>query len=58
MSQQNFPAEMPETFELMQLALNAAKIGRWMRRYVRATAFQGALQVAIIVVMARFVSGL
>jgi len=29
-----------------------------MRRYVYAVAFQGTLQVAIILVMARFVTGL
>ena len=29
-----------------------------MRRYVRNVALQGAMQIAIIVVMARFVTGL
>jgi hypothetical protein len=29
-----------------------------VRRYVRSVAIQGALQVAIIVVMARFVTGI
>ena len=33
-------------------------IGRLMSRYVYATAFQGVMQVAIIVVMAKFVTGL
>jgi hypothetical protein len=34
------------------------KIGRWMRTYVKATAVQGCFQIAIIVVMARFATGL
>jgi len=33
------------------------KINRWMRRYLVTVATQGALQVAIIVVMAKFVTG-
>jgi hypothetical protein len=39
-------------------APDGARIGRLMRRYVYAVAFQGMLQVAIILVMARFVTGL
>ena len=34
------------------------KIGRWMKTYVRIVAIQGVMQVAIIVVMARFGAGL
>ena len=37
---------------------DVALIGRLMRWYVYVVASQGALQVAIIVVMARFVTGL
>ncbi len=33
------------------------KIGRWMKTYVRVVAVQGTMQVAIIVVMARFATG-
>ena len=33
------------------------RIGRWMRIYVRVIASQGVMQVAIIVIMARFVTG-
>ncbi len=33
-------------------------IGRRMRRYVRVTAFQGLMQVTMIVIMARFVTGI
>lgn len=34
------------------------RIGRLMRRYVRVVAFQGCMQVLIIVIMARFATGL
>jgi hypothetical protein len=34
------------------------KIRRWMHGYVRVVGVQGVMQVAIIVVMARFVTGL
>jgi len=34
------------------------KIGRWMHTYVRVVGVQGVMQVAIIVVMARFATGL
>lgn len=34
------------------------KIGRWMKTYVRVVAIQGAMQVAIIVVMTKFSTGL
>ena len=37
---------------------DAARIGRLMRRYIYAVASQGVMQVAIILVMARFVTGL
>lgn len=34
------------------------RIGRLMRRYVRVVAFQGTMQIAIIVIMSRFATGL
>ncbi len=34
------------------------RVGRWMRYYVWCVASQGVLQIAIIVIMARFVTGL
>ncbi len=34
------------------------KIGRWMKTYVKVVAIQGAMQVAIIVVMTKFSTGL
>jgi hypothetical protein len=52
------PTNIRVCLEMQKPEPDTAQIGRWMRRYVRGTAFQGALQVAIIVVMARFVSGL
>ena len=52
------PTSIRVCLEMQKREPDTAKIGRWMRRYIRATAFQGAMQVAIIVVMARFVSGL
>ena len=52
------PTNLMVYFELRKPAPDGARIGRLMRRYVRAVALQGVLQVAIIVVMARFVTGL
>jgi len=52
------PANLMVYFELRKAAPDGARIGRLMRRYVYAVAFQGLLQVAIIVVMARLVTGL
>lgn len=37
---------------------DVARIGRWMGRYVRFVALQGLLQIAIIVIMAHFATGL
>ncbi|HKX06961.1 MAG TPA: hypothetical protein VJN67_02150 [Stellaceae bacterium] len=52
------PTNLRVCLEMQKAAPDVAMIGRWMRRYVRTVAFQGAMQVAIIVVMARFVTGL
>ncbi|HLJ22189.1 MAG TPA: hypothetical protein VKU84_18420 [Stellaceae bacterium] len=52
------PTNLRVCFEMQKTAPDVGKIGRWMRRYVRTVALQGAMQVAIIVVMARFVTGL
>jgi hypothetical protein len=52
------PANLLVYFELRKPQPDGARIGRLMRRYVYAVAFQGAMQVAIIVVMARFATGL
>ncbi len=52
------PTNLRVCFEMQKPAPDLPKIGRWMRRYVRTVALQGAMQVAMIVVMARFVTGL
>ena len=52
------PTNLRVCFEMQKAAPDLPKIGRWMRRYVRTVAFQGAMQIAIIAVMARFVTGL
>jgi len=44
--------------EMRKQTPDLPRIGRLMSRYVYATAFQGVMQVAIIVVMAKFVTGL
>ena len=51
------PTNLRLFFEMQKPQPDGAKIGRWMRTYVRVVAFQGAMQVEIIVVMAKFVSG-
>ena len=52
------PTNLLVYFEMRKEAPNGERIGRLMRRYVHAVTFQGVLQVAIIVVMARFATGL
>jgi hypothetical protein len=52
------PTNVRICLELQKLEPDAGKLTRWMRRYLYAVGVQGILQVAIIVIMARFVSGL
>jgi uncharacterized membrane protein len=52
------PTNLFAYLEMRKPAPNLPRIGRLMHRYVYATAFQGVMQVAIIVVMAKFVTGL
>jgi uncharacterized membrane protein len=52
------PTNVRVCLELQRPAPDLEKIGRWMRRYIRAVAFQGAMQVAIIVIMAKFATGM
>jgi hypothetical protein len=52
------PTNLVVYFELRRQHPDGARIARLMRRYVYAVAFQGVMQVAIIVVMARFATGL
>ena len=44
-------------FEIQKPSPDHDKLRRWMRTYVRVVAVQGTMQVAIIVVMARFATG-
>ena len=52
------PVNVYVCLELQKSKPDMAKIGKWMRRYFYAVAFQGLMQVAIIVVMARFRTGI
>jgi hypothetical protein len=52
------PTNLLVYLEMRKAEPDGQRISRLMRRYVYAVAFQGSLQVAIIVVMARFVTGL
>ncbi|WP_158932104.1 hypothetical protein [Acidisphaera sp. S103] len=52
------PVNLLVYFEMRKPIPDGARIGRLMRRYVYAVGFQGVMQVAIIVVTARFVTGL
>jgi len=51
------PTNLRLYFEVQKAQPDAQKIARWMRTYVRVVAVQGTMQVAIMVVMARFATG-
>lgn len=51
------PTNLRLYFEILRDAPDQDKIKRWMRTYVRVVAVQGTMQVAIIIVMARFATG-
>ncbi len=51
------PTNLRLYFEVQKAQPDAQKIARWMKTYVRVVAVQGTMQVAIIVVMARFATG-
>ena len=51
------PTNLRLYFEIQKPAPDAAKLGRWMRTYVKVVALQGTMQIAIIVVMAKFATG-
>ena len=51
------PTNLRLYFEILKDAPDQDKIKRWMRTYVRVVAVQGTMQVAIIIVMARFATG-
>jgi hypothetical protein len=52
------PTNLRVYFELRKPKPDGAKISALMSRYFYVVAFQGAMQVAIIVIMARFATGL
>jgi hypothetical protein len=51
------PTNLRLYFEVQKAQPDAQKTARWMKTYVRVVAVQGTMQVAIIVVMARFATG-
>ena len=51
------PTNLKLYFEILKPQPDQDKIKGWMRTYVRVVALQGCLQVAIVVVMARFATG-
>jgi hypothetical protein len=52
------PTNLLVYFEMRKPRPDGSRIGRLMRRYILFVTMQGLMQVAIIVVMARFVTGL
>jgi len=52
------PVNLRIYFELRERAPDTARIGRLMRLYIFVVASQGAMQVLIVLVMARFATGL
>lgn len=52
------PNNLRVCIEIAKPEPDLAMIGRRMRSYVRITAFQGLMQVTMIVIMARFVTGI
>jgi len=51
------PMNLRLYFETLKDKPDPDKLKRWMRTYVRVVAVQGTMQIAIIVVMARFATG-
>lgn len=51
------PANLRLYFEVQKAEPDGHKMARWMKTYVRVVAVQGTMQVAIIIVMARFATG-
>jgi hypothetical protein len=51
------PMNLKLYFEISKPTPDPDKLKRWMRTYVRVVAIQGTMQVAIIIVMARFATG-
>src|SRR5215468_11356187 len=51
------PTNLRLYFEIQKPQPDMQKIARWMKTYLRVVAVQGTMQVAIIVVLARFSTG-
>ena len=52
------PTNVMVYLEMRKPDPNGERIGRLMRRYVRVVAFQGSMQIVIILIMSRFATGL
>ena len=52
------PTNLLIYFEVQKPQMDDVKVARWMHRYVFVVASQGVMQVAIIVIMSRFATGL
>ncbi|MDE2199791.1 MAG: hypothetical protein KGJ41_12300 [Rhodospirillales bacterium] len=52
------PTNLMVYFEMRKPSPDAHRVGRLMRRYIGFVALQGIMQIGIIIVMARFVTGL
>jgi len=52
------PTNIRVYLEMQKDAPDGEKIARLLRRYVRVVAFQGAMQVSIVVIMTRFATGI
>jgi hypothetical protein len=52
------PTNLRVYLELRKPNPDLSRIGGWMRKYVFVTAFQGTMQVVMILIMARFATGL
>ncbi len=52
------PTNVMVYLEMRKPEPDGQRIGRLMRRYVRVVAFQGTMQIIIIIIMSRFATGL
>ena len=52
------PTNVMVYLEMRKPTPDGERIGKLMRRYVRVVAFQGSMQIIIILIMARFATGL
>jgi len=52
------PTNVLVYLEMRKAEPDGQRIGRLMRRYVRVVAFQGTMQIVIIIIMSRFATGL